>query len=220
MISNSLTHREAWDSLPWLVNDSVSAEERAAVEAHLLGCAECRDELSFQRSLRQALITQSSSELEPEAGWQRLSARLDAASSEGIDAAPAGPTTVWRGGWMAWLVAAMVVEAVGLGAMGTALWSARTASLAVRAPVYRTLAAAQPPMPMPSLRVVFTPTMTLAQLFALLSDTRLRVVSGPSESGVWTLGPAEAVVEPTPSLLQRLRARPDVFLAEPLGASP
>lgn len=220
MISNSLSHRQAWDLLPWLVNGSVSAEERAAVEEHLQGCAECRDELSFQRSLRQALITERSFELEPQAGWQRLSARLDAAPAEAIEDAPHGPIRALRGGWMPWLVAAMVVEALGLGAMGTALWSGHTALLATRAPVYRTLAAAQSPMPMPTLRVVFTPTMTLAQLLALLSDTRLRVVSGPSESGVWTLGPAEPLAEPTPSLLRRLRASPDVRLAEPLDAPP
>jgi hypothetical protein len=43
------------DQLEWFVNQTLSAEERAAVEAHLTKCATCRAEIAVWTELRQAM---------------------------------------------------------------------------------------------------------------------------------------------------------------------
>jgi hypothetical protein len=115
----------------------------------------------------------------------------------------------------------MIIEAVGLGALGTALWwrpASRAAAMAAPA-VYRTLAAPEAAPQSPTIRVVFSSTMTLAQLQALLSAARLQVIAGPGAGAdVWSVGPTpDSNRAATLAALSRLRASPDVRLAEPVS---
>lgn len=55
------------DQLEWFVNHTLSAEERAAVEAHLAGCAFCQAEVRNWTELRQALQAASVHMPEPRA---------------------------------------------------------------------------------------------------------------------------------------------------------
>ena len=129
------------------------------------------------------------------ASWQRLRRRLDSAS----EPAPAGARGPRRRARtmgktaMPWLIAAMVVQAIGLGALGAAWWSRPTAPAAPSSgplAVYRTLSAPEGAPQAATIRVVFAPEVTVAQVQAMLAAARLQVRAGPSEVGVWTLGPA------------------------------
>ena len=123
----SSAHRQAWDLIPWIVNGSAPETERQAVQAHLEACADCRQELEFQRQLQAAMAVQSTAELDMRDSWQRLRSRLDTAAQP--DAAVRSGHRRARGignAWTPWLVAAMVVQAIGLGALGTAWWSRPT----------------------------------------------------------------------------------------------
>jgi hypothetical protein len=218
MNDTSSVHRHTWDLIPWIVNGSAAEAERLAAQAHLETCADCRQELEFQRQLQAAMAVQGTAEIDMRDSWQRLRSRLDAA---------ARPESARGGGgrsWMPWLAAAMVVQAVGLGALGAAWWS-RPLPVASSPPAaassYRTLSAPQAAAPAATIRVVFAPEVTVAQLQAMLAAARLQVRAGPSEVGVWTLGPAaDSSQAATEAVLRELRAQSQVRFAEAVAGAP
>lgn len=218
------THRQAWDLIPWIVNGSAPESEQRAVQAHLESCADCRAELEFQRQLQAAMALDSTAETDGRSAWERLRSRLDSAAEP--DAQVHAVQRRARGGgvsWMPWLVAAVVVQAIGLGALGAAWWSrpGAPASLAASAAVYRTLSATEAASSPGTIRVVFAPEVTMAQLRAMLAAARLQVRSGPSDVGVWTLGPArDSDRAATEAALRELRSNSEVRFAEALAGPP
>jgi hypothetical protein len=226
MNDTSQAHRQAWDLIPWIVNGSAPQSEQLLVQAHLAACADCRQELEFQRQLQAAMAQPDDAEVDMHASWQRLRKRLDAAART---PAAAGVPRRLRGvdkGWMPWLIAVIVVQAIGLGALGAAWWSrppagAALSALASAPGAYRTLAAPEAIAPAASVRVVFAPEVTLAQMQATLAAARLQVLAGPSEVGVWTLGPAgESNRAATEAALRELRAHSSVRFAEAVAGAP
>jgi hypothetical protein len=223
--ASSSLHRQSWELIPWVINGTSSDADRQAVEAHLQSCADCRAELEFQQRLQRAVTHEGDLDANSHAMWARLRERLDS------DADSRQPARVDRQrvrhnghGWMPWVMAAMLVQGVGLGVLGTALWSrAQMSSPNASAPsaAYRTLSASLPPTQSATVRVVFAPKMTLAELSAVLTSARLQVVSGPSDADVWSLAPAgdsnRAAID---AAVRTLRSTPSVRFAEPIGASP
>ena len=233
MNDTSSAHRQAWDLIPWIVNGSAPESERLVVQAHLEECMDCRQELDFQRQLRAAMAVQSTAEIDMHDSWQRLRSRLETAARP--DATVRGAQRRSRsagkaGGKsaMPWLVAAMVVQAIGLGALGAAWWSHTTAHTtapesapASTATVYRTLSAPEAMVQAATIRVVFAPEVTVAQVQATLAAARLQVRAGPSDVGVWTLGPAgDSNRAATEAALSELRARSEVRFAEAVAGAP
>lgn len=221
----SSQHRQAWDLIPWIVNGTASESDRQNVEQHLHECADCREELEFQRRLQRAMAHESAPETDAVAGWARLRERLDADGT----ASPNARLTTRRWQrvertWMPWVVAVMVLQGIGLGVLGTALWSRSApspATVAASVDAYRTLSAPQAPVRPASVRAVFAPTMTLAELRAALSGAHLQIVSGPSDADVWSLGPAgDSTRAATAAALSALRTSSNVRFAEPIGAAP
>ena len=227
MMDTSSLHRRAWDLIPWVVNDSAPEAERQAVQAHLESCADCRQELEFQRQLQAAVGQRSVAEVDIDArdSWLRLRSRLDSAAgpAAAVRGARRHPRRGSRGG-MSWLIAAMVVQAIGLGALGAAWWARPAAPVAVPAgyaAVYRTLSAPEAVVPAATIRVVFAPELTMAQLQAVLDAARLQVRAGPNEVGVWTLGPAgDSNRAATEAALRELRSSSEVRFAEALASAP
>jgi len=216
-------HRQAWDLIPWIANGSASQAERLAVQAHLACCPDCSQELEFQRQLQASMALEPTLEVDSQQAWQQLRARLTG------DAAPASAPRViarrvrsGRRSWVPWLTAAMVVQALGLGVLGVAFWS-RSPSLAPAgaAAPYKTLSAPEATPAQATIRAVFAPDMTLQRLHALLVEARLQVLAGPSNTGVWSLGPAaDSTQAATQSALQQLRADSQVRFAEAVGSAP
>jgi hypothetical protein len=69
--------------------------------------------------------------------------------------------------------------------------------------------------------VVFAPDVTVAQVQSMLSAARLQVRAGPSEVGVWTLGPAgDSNRAATEAALRDLRAQSEVRFAEAVAGAP
>ena len=56
MNAHDPTHRQSWDLIPWLVNDTLDNGLREMVEAHLRNCTDCREELAFQRRVQAGMI--------------------------------------------------------------------------------------------------------------------------------------------------------------------
>lgn len=195
-------HQRAWEAIPWLVNGRIDDAERVALEAHLRGCRDCRDELALQRRLRDELARQPAPATDVEAGLARLWRRIDAQAAMQPGAAPAR-------NWVRWLAAAAVLEGVALaGLIG--------ASIGGPEPGYRTFSTPPAAVAPHAIRAVFAAELPLGELQRLLDRADLQIVGGPTEVGVYTLAPRPDARQD--AALQQLRADPRVRFAEPAGA--
>jgi anti-sigma factor RsiW len=222
MMGDTSVHRLAWDQIPWIVNGSLPEAERLIVESHLQSCADCREEFEFQRRLATSMEPLGTEDVDSQQSWKRLRARIDA-SGRSERAGPQGQRRIRNisGEWIPWLVAAMVVQAIGLGVLGTVIWSKPAATVASAAGAYRTLSAPEVPTGAATIRAVFSPDMTLGRMQGLLAAAGLQVQSGPSSAGVWSLEPArDSNRAATQVALRELRDSPDVRFAEAIGGSP
>ena len=122
--ASSSQHRQSWDLIPWVINGTASESERRTVEEHLQGCSDCRGEMEFQQRLQRAVAQEGNVEADTQSSWARFRDRFDADPMPSL-AARLGPRRVRHSEhrWMPWVMAAMLVQGVGLGVLGTALWS-------------------------------------------------------------------------------------------------
>ncbi|MGH8628473.1 MAG: molybdate ABC transporter substrate-binding protein [Gammaproteobacteria bacterium] len=77
-------HQALIEQLAAYVDDELSAEERAQMQAHLLGCTRCRREIALQRALRAQLARQPSTRASA-ALRERIAAALDTATDRPSD---------------------------------------------------------------------------------------------------------------------------------------
>ena len=198
----------AWDLMPWALQDSAPQEQTQWLQDHLAHCASCRTEFAQQSRLRQAVSLPSDIPLDANIGLGRLLARLD--TPEARD---------WRlrarsGNWLTRaLVAAVLIQALAIGALGAKLWS--TGGV----PLYRTLSQEPVPAAAGTIRVVPDAAMTLADWNALLHRLQLQVVGGPNDVGAYTVAPTSPA-STTQQALRQLRATRGIRLAEPVNSAP
>jgi hypothetical protein len=200
----------SWEMMPWVLQRTATQEQSEWLAQHLTHCAACREEFAQQSRLRQAMSLPTDIELDAEAGLQRLLGRLDAP----VPQEP--PLRAKAGGWLIRaLAAAVLVQAIGLGALGVKLWSSNSSPAA-----FRTLSQAPvAPVTSGAIRVVPDASMTLADWNALLHSLQLQVVGGPNDVGAYTVAPARAA-SAGQNALQQLRAAHGVRLAEPVAGTP
>lgn len=74
--SDDPAHRATEELLPWYVNGTLEADERAQLEAHLAQCLRCRRELDAQRAL-QAVLAKDESDVAVGRALARAHARID-----------------------------------------------------------------------------------------------------------------------------------------------
>jgi anti-sigma factor RsiW len=204
-----MNHPTAWNLIPWFVNGRASDQEHEALEAHLAQCPDCRAEVEAQRGLMNAMQTTPVVESMPHASLQKLWQRIDA---DRVQAAPAPRMRQSR--LVGLLAAAVAVEALLLGTLSAVVYHSRQGTAAPAE--FRTVTAA-PAVPVaPGVRAVFSPSLTLGELQALLADAKLRIAGGPSEDGVYTLATLSAGDDPRQAL-RILRAHPASRFAEPIG---
>lgn len=213
-------HQETWGLLPWLANGRADMAQHHQAEAHLADCADCRAELARERHLAAAMARPSVPGPDLSQGLARLMQRLDQAT-------PARPPRPWltigtgRSATIRLSTAALLgALQLGLVAAAAAWWLHTSAPAAGSAGVYQTLTQAPTGAApnMPGLRVVFHGERSIGELQTLLVGHGLAIVSGPTEAGVFTLGPAAA--QPTrdlDALAAELRRSPAVAFAEPIG---
>jgi anti-sigma factor RsiW len=182
--------------LPWYVNATLPAGERAEVEAHLARCTRCKSELAFQTRLREWGDAPGVAD-DTALGWDALRRRIDSVKADGD---PPRRSMRWWTGWpLAWglqCVAslALVVVAVSLH----------------REP-YRALGAGSS-VPTANALVVFQPSATEMQIRAALRATDARLVGGPTVMDAYLLQMPDAGAV----ALKRLRDQPGVAQVESL----
>lgn len=197
---------QAWELMPWVLQDNATEEQGERLLEHLARCESCSAEFAQQSRLRLAMSLPADVHVDAEAGLQRLLERLDTP-------APRLASHGRPGQWLTWaLVAAVLVQAVGIGVLGTRLSTAGAAA------TYRTLSTPSPAVAPGAIRVVPDAHMSLADWDALLHTLRLKVVGGPNEVGAYTVVPDGDVASAQPQrALQQLRATRGIRLAEPVA---
>jgi len=74
--SDDPAHRTTEELLPWYVNGTLEAGERAQLEAHIAQCLRCRREFDAQRAL-QAVLASDESDVAVDRALARAHARID-----------------------------------------------------------------------------------------------------------------------------------------------
>jgi hypothetical protein len=199
----------AWEAMPWVLQDSAPQEQTEWLMSHLADCDGCRAEFEQQKRLRLAMSLPADVSIDPELGLRRLLARIDAPALVTAPARAAGGSWLTRA-----LVAAVLIQAVGLGMLGARFWAEGTPQ-----PVYRTLSQNAAPMPAGAIHVVPDNGMKLADWNTLLRSMQLQVIGGPNDVGAYTVMPAGGAAASTQAV-QHLRAAHGIRLAEPVNANP
>jgi len=215
------THAEAWALLPWLANGRIETADREWVEAHVTACAECRAELAAQRmvasQMSRELVAPGQSNDEQKS-FNKLWARIEASESlsettpntGNVGAAPRASRTV------RWLAAAVVVQAIGLGALGMSALRGDGQT----GPGIETVADPETRPNAPAVRIVFAPQASIDTVNTLLTHQGLSVVSGPGLQGNFTavLSPdAVASGASADSVAQVISKDPNVSFAQPVA---
>jgi hypothetical protein len=215
-------HQEISELIPWYVNGTIGALDRQKLDAHFLTCAACRGEMLEERRMYEAMSADSGIEYMPAASFKRLQARIEQGDSAS-DSAPGAPGSRFSRepepsvhGRMPrrYLIAASIAVAI----LAISLVSTdKRYRLRGWEPSsgYSTVTSSAPRPPNEVIRAVFSPTITLVELQAILDEAQLRIVSGPTEAGVYSL--AANTDRPVNSSLALLRRHSAVRFAESTG---
>jgi anti-sigma factor RsiW len=205
-------HEEICSLIPWYVNGTIGDLDRQRVDAHLRTCAACREDLLQERRVYQRMAAAVSVEYMSGPSLKRLHATLDRldAGERRLEAPPVERPSGRSMPWHGLLAASVAVMAVALSLLAATGW------IQIRAratqPNYYTVttSAARPRDEV--IRAVFSPTITLVELQAILDEAQLRIISGPTEAGVYSLAATSA--HPNGSALAILRRHATVRFAE------
>jgi anti-sigma factor RsiW len=207
--------------LPWAVTGRLEGDDALQVREHLASCAECRAELEVERRLVERLNADDNVEYAPAASLQKFMAMLDRAETERPSTttsvpAPRRVVTPERSP-RRWFGMRPLMLAV------TAMQSAAIVLLGILVArpllpaAYTTLAEPALLPGRPALHVMFAPELPVGELPTLLGRVGAQIVSGPGESGLYTLvlGSGRSV----DAALSALRSDPRVRFAEPVPES-
>jgi len=207
-------HPEISALIPWYVNGTLDEREAQRVEAHLALCAMCREDLAQERYVYRGMNSAPFVEHIPAASLKRLQAQLDGAEAAppAVSAAngrPAAEPARRALPWQGWMAASVALMAVALGLVAADRWLPYRARVQ---PDYYTVTAPIPRPPNEVIRAVFSPHITLVEMQAILDEAQLRIVSGPTEAGVYSL--AADSHRPVNESLALLRGHAQVRFAE------
>jgi hypothetical protein len=195
--------------LPWYVTGQLDEAEHARLDAHLSACADCRAELAQEQSLH---VQVQALPVDDETGWAVLRDRVvrkvrRRRRSAGLRAAFQGVTLGWSNAapWLQWTMAAQLGLLFVLGALALTRPPATN---------YHALGLSTSAR-VGDIVVVFRPETTEAHLRDILKASGARVVDGPTATDAFLLS---APIAQRPTALARLRAAPQVVLAEPVDA--
>jgi hypothetical protein len=237
---SSDAHERAAQSIPWLVNGTLPADEAVALRVHVAHCARCRSDYEAEKRLYEAIRGDGPLVFAGEPSFAKLMARIEAHDDAILDDGPeaveprapsGGPVAAaigaepaviplksraartWRtSAAVRWLAAAVVIEAALLAVGPFMRHAPQPASVAP----YQTLTS--PALRYgtgPRVRVVFRSNLTLEALQKLLRTVDAHIVDGPTDAQVFTLGFSAPVTSAElDARVATLRASSQVLFAE------
>jgi anti-sigma factor RsiW len=217
--SNRDAHEQVLAMLPWYVNGTLGELDAQRVDAHLQACVDCSNNLALELSVYRGMTAERAVEYMPAASLKRLQARLDgvaapAAAKAAADAGPTGTQPMTRSRhsipWVGVMAASVAVMAVALGLLTADRWQSSHSSSSQ--PRYYTVTTAIPRPQGEVIRAVFSPAITLNELQGILDEAQLKIVSGPTEAGVYSLAAKSS--RPVKLSLALLRGHAKVRFAE------
>lgn len=207
-------HQHSIESLTWFVNGTLDVREHARVQQHLEQCTDCRNELTRQQQVRNAISQPSKVEFAPQTSFNKLRERIDGETS--LDTvtnatSPAIPAahrpSPLRRHWLPLAFAAQWLVIVGLA--GTLWWNNRSTDA-----VYRTVTTTAHG-DQPIIHAVFDEATRLSDVKDILGRAGLEVVAGPTAAGVYALTPERPHdVSALKQLVATLRNDPRVRFVE------
>ena len=207
-VRESVSHEQAVELLPWLVNNSLDEQEKEAVLEHAHACVICRRELTDLQQLQNSISNTSNTSPIAEPDLRNINARIDAL----IDRQNRGRELLSRLREVLdspWRIAFAAQTAVLIALVTVLFWPEP------RGGEFTTLTQSQNLPEGQYLRVVFSPDLQQSQLTTLLDKHDLTIVDGPTVHGVYTLGVANTSLY-SDMLLSSLQGDPDVLFAQPV----
>jgi hypothetical protein len=223
--------------IPWYLNGTAAEADRRLVENHVRECPGCRADLEQERRVYEAMCVDSGVEYMPAASLKKLTARLDELEAGAPEArtgeipgreasgrempggsvpareTPARATPVpprlgfaARMPWRGLAAASIALAALAVSLVAADQW------LKSREAAYHTVTVSATRPPDEVIRAVFAPNITLMEMQSILDEAHLRIVSGPTEAGVYSL--ASTSSRPASVSLRVLRAHAAVRFAE------
>lgn len=192
--------------LPFLANDTLEGDERAAVEAAIAADPGLANELQVLERTRAQMRAEPFESSPGELGLARLMRDVEREPVvQMTPAAPAEPVgnVVPLGRLRIWQVAAALVAAVAIGqfTLGPDMSGPEAGSLAemaTQAPAGDSFALAEGETGAPldvAFRAAFSADATEGALRALLLEAGLQIVAGPSAIGLYDLAPVSADID-------------------------
>lgn len=176
----SMSHEQASELLPWLVNNSLPEGERDLLREHAASCVICRRELRELENLRNSISDASAATTVPAPDMRHINARIDAL----IEKEGRGRRLLSnvRELFHSPLRIAVAAQAVLVVVLATLLLLPETDE-----PKFTTLTNPQTLPDGQYVRVVFEPALPASDMSTLLETMDLTIVDGPSARGVYTL---------------------------------
>lgn len=207
----SMSHEQARELLPWLVNGSLDELERDLVDEHARTCVVCRRDLAELQNLQESIAQMSDTAETPAPDMRRINARIDALierqgrGREYVSSLREFFASPWR---IAFAVQTVLVLALGI----ALLWPQNEEA------GFTTLTA---PSELPDgqyIRVVVDPSLGAVELSRLIGDLGLTVIDGPSERGVTTLRITTAVsAADRDTIVSGLLSNQGILFAQPIS---
>ena len=223
-MTDTCSHSDASLMLPWLANGRLAGAERARIEEHVRGCAQCTREVALQRRLCEVLTEPERVTYAPGPSFRKLMDRIDGRKT--VTATESGPSrlrtlafrgrSAWRPPGLAWAASFLLLMGfVGLAAT-TYRWSQ---------PRYITHTAAPAASSAAVLHVAFLPSLSITEVGEALHRAGAHVVEGPDAAGIVGVVPVAASTDGADAsadlraLAVRLRADARVRWVQPLGGA-
>lgn len=207
------THDEISVLIPWYVNGSIGEGDRQRVDAHLTQCARCREDMALEQRVYAGMSVESGVEYMPAPSLKRLQSRLDGLTAQ----APQAPFIAAHRRAVTWqgvMAASVAIMAVAVSMLAADRWMQSRSRAGA---LYTTVTTSKPRVPDEVIRAVFAPTITLVELQTVLDEAGLRIVSGPTEAGVYSLAANSG--RPVSASLASLRGHAKVRFAESIQGS-
>ncbi|MDP9012465.1 MAG: zf-HC2 domain-containing protein [Pseudomonadota bacterium] len=210
-------HEQISALIPWYINGTIGQVDRRKVESHLSACAACREDARDERRIFQKIAAENRVGYVPGSSLKRLHRALDGIEAETPAPHAPPPLAAWQTRpsvpWQRSTplrAASVALLAMAAGVFASSQWTS------ARSPAphsdYHTVTTPLVHPPGEVVRAVFSPTTTLGELQVLLDECQLRIISGPTEAGVYSLAPTSS--RPVDLSLALLRQHAAVRFAE------